>query len=63
MIDWTFGLLFRPDIVKVSFDSETALLLREVEFGDPGEEGLQSAVDQAESIIASSCNLARGWDR
>jgi NADH dehydrogenase len=30
MIDWTFGLLFRPDIVKVGLDSETALLLREM---------------------------------
>ena len=34
MIDWTFGLLFRPDIVKVGLDSETALLLREVVLGD-----------------------------
>jgi len=29
MIDWTFALLFRPDIVKISLDSEEALLLRE----------------------------------
>jgi len=34
MIDWTFALLFRPDIVKISLDSETALLLREVALGD-----------------------------
>jgi NADH dehydrogenase len=34
MIDWTFGLLFRPDIFKVGLDSETASLLREVELGD-----------------------------
>jgi len=27
MIDWTFSLLFRPDIVKISLDSEAALLL------------------------------------
>ena len=27
MIDWTFALLFRPDIVKISLDSETASLL------------------------------------
>jgi NADH dehydrogenase len=33
MIDWTFALLFRPDIVKISLDSEAALLLREVEAG------------------------------
>ena len=30
MIDWTFGLLFRPDIVKVGLDTETASLLREL---------------------------------
>jgi len=29
MIDWAFALLFRPDVVKISLDSETALLLRE----------------------------------
>jgi NADH dehydrogenase len=29
MADWTFALLFRPDIVKISLDSETVLLLRE----------------------------------
>jgi hypothetical protein len=34
MIDWTFALLFRPDIVKVGLDSETALLFREVALGD-----------------------------
>jgi hypothetical protein len=26
---WTFALLFRPEIVKVSLDSEAALVLRE----------------------------------
>jgi NADH:ubiquinone reductase (H+-translocating) len=29
VIDWTFALLFRPDIVKISLDSEVAMLLRE----------------------------------
>jgi NADH dehydrogenase len=28
MIDWSFALLFRPDIVKISLDSETITLLR-----------------------------------
>jgi hypothetical protein len=28
--DWTFALLFRPDVTKVSLNSEAALLLREV---------------------------------
>jgi NADH dehydrogenase len=31
MIDWTFALLFRPDIVKISLDSEAAMILREAE--------------------------------
>jgi NADH dehydrogenase len=29
MIDWTFALLFQPDIVKISLDSEAALILGE----------------------------------
>jgi NADH:ubiquinone reductase (H+-translocating) len=33
MIDWTFALLFRPDVVKVSLDTEAALTLRDVEAG------------------------------
>ena len=31
MIDWTFALLFQPDVVKISLDSEAALLLREAQ--------------------------------
>jgi len=30
VIDWTFALLLRPDVVKVNLDTETASLLREV---------------------------------
>jgi hypothetical protein len=48
MIDWTFALLFRPDIVKISLDSEAALLLREAAAGgvvakspDGGISGIQ----------------------
>ena len=37
MIDWTFALLFRPDIVKISLDSEAALILREAAAGDVPE--------------------------
>ena len=29
MIDWTFALVFRPDITKVGLDGETAFVLRE----------------------------------
>jgi len=31
MIDWTFAFLFRPDIVKISLESEVGLLLSELE--------------------------------
>ena len=33
MIDWTYALLFRPDIVNISLDSEAALVLREAAAG------------------------------
>ncbi|HEV3262292.1 MAG TPA: FAD-dependent oxidoreductase [Gemmataceae bacterium] len=36
MIDWAFAVLFRPDIVKISLDSEAALLLREASAGAVG---------------------------
>jgi hypothetical protein len=43
MIDWTFALLFRSDIVKISLDSEAALLVREAAAGGvvarPPEQG------------------------
>jgi len=29
VIDWTFALLFRPDIVKIGLDSEAIAVLRE----------------------------------
>jgi NADH dehydrogenase len=36
MIDWTFALLFRPDIVKISLDNEVALHLREAATNQTG---------------------------
>ena len=33
MIDWTFALLFRPDIVKISLASERTLLAHNVASG------------------------------
>ncbi len=36
MIDWTFALLFRPDIVKISLDNEVALHLREAAANQAG---------------------------
>jgi hypothetical protein len=31
VIDWTFALLFRPDVVKISVDSEAASLIDKAE--------------------------------
>jgi NADH dehydrogenase len=33
MTDWTFALLFRPDVVKVSLDTEAVLRLRDAASG------------------------------
>ncbi len=42
MIDWTFALLFRPDIVKINLDSEAASNRREVDV-----EGRPAGADSA----------------
>jgi NADH dehydrogenase len=47
MIDWTFALLFRPDIVKISLDSETVSLLREAAGGAVAENGRTEASHQS----------------
>jgi NADH dehydrogenase len=39
MIDWTFALLFRPDIVKIGLDTETVSLLRAAATGAVPENG------------------------
>jgi NADH dehydrogenase len=39
MIDWIFALLFRPDIVKISLDSEVVSLLSEAAAGAVPEDG------------------------
>jgi NADH dehydrogenase len=58
MIDWTFALLFRPDVVKVGLDSETALLLREVApidaAGGPQEGGARTGPGPEVSPFAFS---------
>jgi NADH dehydrogenase len=43
MIDWTFALLFRPDVVKISLDSELVSLLREAAAGAVSENGRTEA--------------------
>jgi NADH:ubiquinone reductase (H+-translocating) len=57
MIDWTFGLLFRPDIVKVGFDSEMASLLRVVGVGS-APEGNQEQVGELTESAAKLGQLA-----
>jgi len=69
LIDWTFALLFRPDVVKVGLDSETAALLCEVALDDaaagpPEEDGTpsDSASDGSPLALARSANSAAGGD-
>jgi NADH dehydrogenase len=47
MIDWTFALLFQPDIVKISLESEAALLLREAASGTSRERDSELRADNA----------------
>jgi NADH dehydrogenase len=47
MIDWTFALLFRPDIVKIDLASEDALFLRNAAAGRAPEKGPGSAAGAA----------------
>jgi NADH dehydrogenase len=59
LVDWTFALLFRPDIVKISLESEAAWFLREAAAG----EVVVGPVDQRASgngVNAGSCQHATG---
>ncbi len=60
MIDWTFALLFRPDVVKVGLDSETALLLRELAPGDTAA-GEQEEGGARTDPATDGSPLALGW--
>jgi NADH dehydrogenase len=60
MIEWTFALLFRPDVVKLSLDSEAALILRELEAGDTSDAGVRdqgSGVRNQESGVRNHRSL------
>ena len=46
MIDWTFALLFRPDIVQISLDSEPVWLLRESAAGAAPVSGRAGVVSE-----------------
>jgi NADH:ubiquinone reductase (H+-translocating) len=58
MIDWTFGLLFRPDIVKLGFDSETATLLQEAAILTQESADLDGASGGAEPAPADDVDAA-----
>jgi NADH dehydrogenase len=67
LVDWAFALLFRPDVVKVGLDSETALLLREVALGDAaagrqegGGAGTDPATDGSPLALARPVSSAAG---
>jgi NADH dehydrogenase len=60
MIDWTFALLFRPDVVKVGLDSETASLLRELAPSDTAA-GEQREGGARTDRATDGSPLALGW--
>ncbi|OAI48948.1 hypothetical protein AYO44_06580 [Planctomycetaceae bacterium SCGC AG-212-F19] len=63
MIDWTFAMLFRPDIVKVGLDSETAFLLREVALSNAAAGRQEEGGDRADSATDGSPLAIAGSDR
>ena len=59
LIDWTFGLFFRPDIVKVSLDTETVSIVREMVLRDavprrPDEPGMAAEPDSLAALVGAS---------
>jgi NADH dehydrogenase len=62
MIDWTFALLFRPDIVKFSLDSEMVSVLREAAAGGARQDGRTEASrrlgETSEAKVTSSASTA-----
>ena len=59
MSDWTFALLFRPDIVKISLDSETILLLRETAAGVASENKRGEDTSESAKSFLAGVNDAR----
>jgi hypothetical protein len=59
MIDWTFGLLFQPDIVKVGLDSETASLLRKIGLRETAVAQLAASARLTEPTVGSPLVLSR----
>jgi NADH:ubiquinone reductase (H+-translocating) len=62
MIDWTFALLFRPDITKVGLDGETAFVLREAAVDEmrPAPVGAGGVAGQsAATDPAAACGIRK----
>jgi hypothetical protein len=47
MLDWTIALLFRPEVVKFSLDSEMVSVLLEAAAGGGREDGRTQTSDRA----------------
>jgi NADH dehydrogenase len=60
MIDWAFALLFRPDMVKISLDSEAALILREAAASGVDPKVLQRQTARNGAGAASSQHTTGG---
>ncbi len=56
MIDWSFALLFRPDIVKISLDSEAVSLFRQAAAGAVSGEGRTEASDRSGVMSPAGVN-------
>jgi NADH dehydrogenase len=63
MIDWTFALLFRPDIVKISLDSEEVERLRLAAVGALAESAEQGAARNASDADSHQLTTAGGHER
>lgn len=62
MIDWTFALLFRPDIVKISLDSEEALWLRDLGDEEAARTGAGANHDEGGGSSGAQLGAARPAD-
>jgi NADH dehydrogenase len=56
MIDWTFALLLRPDIVKVGLDSETVSLLHELGLVTRTQRSRKKTAPERKSAIVERFN-------
>jgi NADH:ubiquinone reductase (H+-translocating) len=63
MIDWTFAFLFRPDIVKISLDSETVSLLREAAAGAVPATGQKEASYESDQPSPAGATAPRAGAR